>query len=70
MIMIAFGLADVFGSYAFGYIIKFVGRIPIFFLGALMNYEMISLMIWWHPNPDQTYVLYVIAILWGLSDAM
>ena len=27
-------------------------------------------LILWHPNPQQDYVLYVLATMWGLTDAI
>jgi predicted MFS family arabinose efflux permease len=68
--MISFGLADTLGSYLFGYIIKYVGRVPCFLLAALMNYAMIIFMMLWEPSSDQIYILFIIAIFWGLSDAV
>lgn len=68
--MICFGVADTFGSYGFGWIIKYVGRIPCFVTAAMLNYGTILLMFLWVPTLDNTYVLYIIAVLWGLADAV
>jgi hypothetical protein len=62
--MICYGVADALGSYGFGFIIKYVGRIPCFLLAAIMNYGMICLMIFWNPEPG-SIVPYLIAVFWG-----
>jgi predicted MFS family arabinose efflux permease len=68
--MICYGVADTIGSYGFGYVIKFIGRIPCFLLAALLNYLTICIMIFWSPNQETSYILFVVAILWGLGDAV
>ena len=67
--MICFGLTDVLGSYLFGQMVKYVGRIPCFITGALINYAVIYLMLIWEVNLDEDYVFYLIPLFWGLADA-
>lgn len=69
-IMICYGVSDTLGSYGFGYIIKYIGRVPCFIIAAALNYITIFLMIFWVPTETNSYVLFIIAILWGLSDAV
>ncbi|CAF0796002.1 unnamed protein product [Brachionus calyciflorus] len=69
-IMICYGVSDTLGSYGFGYVIKYIGRIPCFLIAAAMNYATILLMIFWKPSLETSYVLFIIAIMWGLSDAV
>ena len=68
--MICYGVADTIGSYGFGYVIKYIGRIPCFLIAAVLNYGTILLMLFWVPTAETTYVLYFIAVLWGLADAV
>ena len=68
--MICFGVADTLGSYFFGFLTKFVGRIPIFICAAVLNYVTIMIMLFWVPTAETKFLLYIIAILWGLSDAV
>lgn len=68
--MICYGISDTLGSYGFGYVIKYTGRIPIFILAAVMNYSCIFIMVIWAPTNESIIVLYIIAILWGLSDSI
>lgn len=68
-VMICFGIVNVLCSYLYGSIVKFTGRIPCFISGALVNYAMIFIMLFWEVNLDQKYVLYIISACWGLADA-
>ena len=67
--MICFGVTDAIGSYVFGHLVKFLGRMPCFLVGAFLNYLMIILMLNWKVNPEQDYILYLIPALWGVADA-
>lgn len=67
--LICYGVADTLGSYLFGYLSKFVGRIPCFIASSILNFAMIFLMIFWKPNEREIYVLFLIPIFWGLADS-
>ncbi|XP_059470338.1 UNC93-like protein [Neocloeon triangulifer] len=69
-VMICFGVCDAVFSLVFGELIKIVGRIPIFTLGAAINIAMICTMFFWKPMPDEPAVFFVIAGFWGVSDAV
>ena len=43
--MICCGVSGTLGSYFFGYVTKYVGRIPCLVLAALMNYATITVMV-------------------------
>ena len=68
--MITYGVCDAIFSMAFGSIIKFTGRIPIFILGAVLNVIVIAVLFNWMPNPDQSYVFFILAGIWGIADAV
>lgn len=68
--MIAFGVCDSIGSFAFGQLVKLVGRWPCFAIATLISYSMIITMLVWHPSADQIVVLFIIAGLWGMADAV
>ena len=68
--MIALGVSDTIGSYMFGFIVKYAGRVPCFLIAALFNYSIIFVMMFWQPNEGQTYMLFVIPVIWGLGDAV
>ena len=48
---------------------KYIGRIPCLVIPVILNYAMLLLMIFWVPKPDETYVLFIIPVFWGLADA-
>jgi hypothetical protein len=68
--MICFGLSDAFSSYIFGQLVKYIGRLPCILTGALVNYLMIILMLYWRiPIDDKDdYIFYLIPALWGVAD--
>jgi len=69
-VLIVYGVCDALGSIGFGYIIKVVGRIPIFIFGACINFTVIAVMLSWTPTNSTLWVVYVLAGLWGIGDAI
>jgi hypothetical protein len=51
-------------------VVKYVGRMPCFLIAAGINYAMILTMMFWQPNPNQIYMLFIIPAFWGLGDAV
>ena len=43
---------------------------PIFLGGALLHIVCLVILWTWTPNPDQSYVFFLIAALWGAADAV
>lgn len=70
LVLIAYGVCDSIGSLSFGQLVKYVGRWPCFAIAAVINYSLIITMFVWRPNEDQIAVLFVLAGLWGLADAV
>lgn len=68
--MIAFGVCDSIGSFVFGQLVKLIGRWPCFAIATVISYAMIITMFVWRPSADQIVVLFVIAGLWGVADAV
>ena len=52
-VLISYGVTDALCSYAFGELVKYVGRQPVFFLGALVNAGVIVALYMWVPSPDE-----------------
>ena len=69
-VVMTFGLCDAFCSMALSLLIRKVGRIPIFCLGAIVNLLVILVFFEWMPNPDEFHVVFVLAGLWGVADAI
>ena len=68
--IVTYGICDSASSYALGFLIKKIGRVPIFVTGALINLAVILFLRLWTPNPDEAYVFFIIAAFWGISDAI
>ena len=68
--LIVFGVCDALASAGFGFIIKLIGRLPIFILGACLNFGVIITMLCWTPTTSSVGVVYVLAALWGVGDAI
>ena len=49
-VLIVFGVCDALASVGFGFIIKLIGRVPIFILGACINLAVIIVMLTWTPT--------------------
>ncbi|XP_059089375.1 UNC93-like protein [Tigriopus californicus] len=69
-VVIAYGVSDAVCSFSFGFLIKKVGRVPIFLFGTLVNIVVIVVFFTWSPNPEEQYVFYILAALWGVADAV
>ena len=69
--MICHGLAASSGSFIFGNLVKWTGRIPIVLFGAAINLSLISAMLFfWHPDPNHPEMFYIVVALWGLGNAV
>eukprot|EP00092_Neocalanus_flemingeri_P030399 GFUD01032999.1.p1 GENE.GFUD01032999.1~~GFUD01032999.1.p1 ORF type:complete len:501 (+),score=111.97 GFUD01032999.1:117-1619(+) len=69
-VLIVFGICDALASVGFGFVIKKIGRVPIFILGACINVLVIIIMLSWTPTSSAVGVVYLLAALWGTADAI
>merc|ERR1711936_1566305 len=69
-VLITYGVLDALCSISFGVVIKFTGRVPIFLLGAIINIVVVVIFFEWSPLPSQEYLFYILAAMWGISDAV
>ncbi|XP_018010588.1 UNC93-like protein isoform X2 [Hyalella azteca] len=69
-VMICYGICDAVCSVCFSPIVKIVGRIPVFILGAVANAAIIILFFLWEPNSDDMPVFFIAAAVWGIADAV
>jgi len=69
-VLIVYGVVDAVCSASFGNLIQYVGRIPIFIGGAIINIICVIILFVWIPNPEQNYLFFIIAALWGAADAV
>lgn len=58
--MICYGIVDALCSIGFGQLMKYTGRLPIILFGAVVHYTLLLVLLLWHPNSDQIYVLYLL----------
>lgn len=69
-VMICYGVCDAICSITFSPLVKIVGRVPVFTMGAVINIAIVITLIYWRPQPNQTAVFFVLAGFWGVSDAV
>ncbi|XP_066987255.1 UNC93-like protein [Macrobrachium rosenbergii] len=69
-VMICYGVCDAICSVSFSPLVKVIGRVPIFTMGAIINLCIIIALRYWIPHPDDILVFFVVAALWGVSDAV
>ena len=70
LVLIAYGVCDSIGSLSFGQLVKYIGRWPCFIIAAIINYSLIITMFLWKPSEDEMIILFILAGLWGLADAV
>ena len=54
----------------FSYVIREIGRPAVFFLGAASNVAAVAVLFCWQPEPGEEWVLYAVAALWAVGDAV
>lgn len=69
-VMICFGVGDSLFSYLLGKLTKYVGRIPIFISGAVIHLVVYVVLLTWKPDSDLISVAFLMAALWGYTDAV
>lgn len=69
-VMMTFGLADAIGCVVTGYIAKVTGRLPLIVAATLVDAALFITILVWSPQAGYGYVLYIIAVLWGLADSV
>ena len=72
-VLITYGVCDAICSLSFGVIIKYTGRPIIYIFGAVVNLTVIVTLLTWELTEEvleQQYVFFILAGLWGVSDAV
>lgn len=70
LVTIPFGVVNALVSFTSGRIAKYTGRIPIFVAGFIVDLCIQITLMTWMPHPDQEYVLYILASMWGFTDGI
>jgi len=69
--MICHGLVAACSSASYGYLIKIVGRLPIFIFGGTINLAILIFMLFfWRPDPSNPEVFFIIAAFWGMANGV
>jgi len=69
--MIAWAASGALSSLGCGYVVKFVGRIPIFVFGSVINFSLIlTMLFFWSPDPSRPEVFFVVAGFWAISNSV
>ncbi len=69
--MICYGLVTAISSASYGYLIKLIGRLPIFIFGGAINIAvLIALLLFWRPDPSSPEVFFIVIGLWGLANGV
>ena len=69
-VLIVEAIFNCLSSFALGIIVQHVGRVAIYLTATLLNVIAIAVMFTWAPVADQKWVLFVLAALWGVTDAV
>lgn len=69
-VMICFGVVNAICSILFGSVMKYIGRIPIIVLGAIVHFTIVTIMLFWRPHPTQPIIFFAMSGLWGVGDAV
>ncbi|KAL5261805.1 hypothetical protein ACHWQZ_G007490 [Mnemiopsis leidyi] len=69
-IIIVYASTDAIFSFLFGWILKRIGRIPVFTMAAVFNMAVMIILLKWTPTVEHKVYLYLFAVLWGMGDAV
>lgn len=69
-IMISFGIFNCTAAMVFGYLVEYIGRVPIFMFGVIGHTALLIWTMIWEANPEQLYLFYMYASLWGMMDGL
>ena len=65
-----YGAANALTSIGSSFVTKRTGRVPVFVFGALINAGALATMLLWTPTLKTLPLVYTLATLWGVSDAI
>ncbi|XP_036624373.1 protein unc-93 homolog A-like [Trichosurus vulpecula] len=69
-VMICFSAATSICSLLFGKLAQYAGRKVLYVLGSLLHFACMIALLLWRPQPSQTVMFFVFAVLWGMGDAV
>ncbi|XP_063383842.1 UNC93-like protein isoform X1 [Cydia fagiglandana] len=69
-VMMVFGLSDAIGCVVTGYLAKISGRMPLIIGATIVHTGLLATLLAWQVQAGSGYVMYAIAVLWGLADSV
>lgn len=69
-VMVCFGVINAICSVFFGSVMKYIGRLPIMILGAVVHFALIAWFLIWKPHPSSPAIFFIASSLWGVGDAV
>ncbi|XP_047503707.1 UNC93-like protein [Pieris napi] len=69
-VMLTFGVSDVIGCFVTGFIAKISGRLPLICAATVIHMTLVATILLWKPQANMSYVMYIIAVLWGICDSI
>lgn len=69
-VMVCFGVVNAICSVFFGSVMKYIGRLPIMILGAVVHFALIAWFLIWKPHPSSPTIFFIVSGLWGVGDAV
>ncbi|GIY23561.1 UNC93-like protein [Caerostris darwini] len=70
LVFICFGVVNAVMSFFAGRLVKYVSTLTIVFVAAAGNLCVCVVLYLWEPSGDRPLVFFVLAGVWGLSDAV
>ncbi|CAG0925092.1 unnamed protein product [Notodromas monacha] len=69
-VLVAAEATNSMGSVVSGRLVKYTGRFPVFLGAFFLNVVGIIQLIYWEPKPNEGYMLFVMAVLMMMSEAV
>ncbi|KAM3965286.1 UNC93-like protein [Aphomia sociella] len=69
-VLISFGVFNALAAPVAGALVKLTGRYPVMITALILNLSLLTALLQWRPNPDQWFVFYLLASIWGAADAV
>ncbi|XP_071854941.1 protein unc-93 homolog A-like [Apostichopus japonicus] len=69
-IMICYGATNALFSLVWGRVARTTGRTFIFASGTTIHFVLIVILLTWLPTEEQLWVMFILAALWGVADAV
>ena len=70
-ILLCGGAVSAIGSITCGYLVKVVGRMPLFLFGTLTNFALlVAMQFFWQPDSSRPEIFYIVAAVNGIADAV